>query len=110
MGRVAVSRPVEERYATRNLYLMDPLPVARDHTPPESSLSAVIDLHEFTWHAISSLQVPVGHIPGQVHQLCSPGTFGSLNYLISKWPVQVNCTKPNRALSIPTHSGSARIH
>ena len=66
----------------------------------------VIALHEIHLARLSSLQVPVGHIPvpGGI-KLCSPGTFGIANYLIiNNGSCQVNFTKPNSATIRNTNS------
>ena len=66
----------------------------------------VIDLHEIHLARLSSLQVPVGHIPvpGGI-KLCSPGTFRVANYLIiNNGSCQVNFTKPNTATIRYTNS------
>ena len=80
---------------------------ARDPQASQSlPLSAAIDLREIHLARQPSLQVHVGHIvvPGGI-KLCSPGTFGVVNYLIiNNGSSQVNFTKPNMATILYTNS------
>ena len=82
-------------------------PCARDPQASQSlPLSAAIDLREIHLARQPSLQVHVGHIvvPGGI-KLCSPGTFGVVNYLIiNNGSCQVNFTKPNMATILYTNS------
>ena len=84
-----------------------PLPVRSGaHASLSLPLSAAIDLHEIHLGRLSSLQIPVGHIPvpGGIN-LCSPGTFWIANYLIiNNGSCQVNFTKPNTATIRYTNS------
>ena len=86
-------------------------PCARDPQASRSlPLSAAIDLREIHLARQPSLQVPVGHIvvPGGI-KLCSPGTFGVVNYLIiNNGSCQVNFTKPNMATILYTNSQLVR--
>ena len=86
-------------------------PCARDPQASRSlPLSAAIDLREIHLARQSSLQVPVGHIPvpGGI-KLCSPGTFGVVNYLIiNNGSSQVIFTKPNMATILYTNSQLVR--